>query len=191
MSKERVQIRDTSGEGVTLSATVKESHRYAMDNTQHAVEKGSPISDNSRRRLAVVSLEGLVSDLPGGGETVSGEPSQDAVLFFIGLRNNPRVVELVTPRIVYDAVKLGNCEIPRKNSDGKAARFNIEFIEHEEVNLTKVVVQVKLGQKAKKGRQENKFSLPAPVQSAGVIIYDKLKGAGGVAGYLGGWLGRK
>lgn len=177
---ERVRIQDTDGNGVTLTATVREQPDLVVDITQHAIESGANIIDHARPKLATLALEGIVSDLNDGEGA-----AQAAVLFFLGLQQSPRAVEISTPRIVYDSMLMAKCGLPRRKEDGRAARFVLDFTELKVVNVRRTVVQVTLAKPAKKGPQQGKVVLPEPNLGGGLKRLSDA-GGGGVTGILTG-----
>lgn len=177
---ERVRIQDTTGTGVTLTATVRDNADFVVDVTQHAVESGANIIDHARPKLATLQLEGLVSDLNDGDGA-----AQTALLFFMGLWTSPRVVEISSPRIAYDAMLMTKLAVPRRKEDGRAARFILDFTEYKVVNVRRTVVQVVLAKPAKKGPQQGKIVLPAPNLGGGLKHLSDA-GGGGITGILTG-----
>jgi hypothetical protein len=152
MSGQRVTVYDTQGNGVEFTATVKESGRFAVDITEHPAETGAIFTDHARPKLPVLTLEAVVSDINGNVDNAASA----ALEFFLGLHSNPRPVEVVTPRLVYEVMAMQNLEVPRKKEDGRAQRFSVEFKKYETVSTLKRVVQIKLARPEKKGRQEKK-----------------------------------
>lgn len=178
---ERVVVRDVQARvEVSLTATVKDSSRYTVDATQHAVEVGANIIDHARPKLITLALEGVVSDLTDG----AGK-AQEAVGFFVSLQQSPRVVEITTPRVVYEQMLMTSLEMPRKASDGGAARFVVEFLEYKVVSTRREVVKVTLAKPAKKGLQQNKIVLPT-ANEGGTLKRLQDKGGGGFTGVFTG-----
>ena len=154
---QRVTIRDANGDGVTLTATVKDVPTYEVDITQHAVESGANVLDHARPKLIKLAMEGVVSDLSDGEGA-----AEDAMYFFIGLRDSPRPVEIIGPYIGYSSMLMAKLEMPRKKEDGGARRFVLEFLEYKVANIKRTTVEVRLDKRAKKGTQPKSVRMPEP-----------------------------
>lgn len=171
---ERVTITDTNGDGVSFAATVKDQPSLLVDVTEHAVEQGANVVDHARRKLITLSLEGIVSDLNDGQGT-----AQAALAFFIGLHDNPRVVEIVTPRSIFGSMIMTSCDLPRRKEDGRAARFALSFKEYRVVSLRRQVVKVHLSAPDQKGPQQGKVVIPPP-NTGGTLKNLKDQGNGSI-----------
>ena len=161
MTYQRVEIHDSTGGLVIFTATVKEVGKFQVAVAEHPVERGANVLDHARPQLAQLTLEGIVSDVGLG----DADTAQAALTYLLGLYKSPRVVEIVTGRVLYEAMLMTSLEVPKKREDGKAQRFVCEFKEYRTARTKLTRVSVKLGKKQKRGPQEPGLVFPEPLQS--------------------------
>lgn len=134
---------------LVLDASVTESHTGEVEVTEHPVEQGANIADHARPKPDSVTIEGIVSNTPlshaqatriteSQGVTFETTSLADAIAGQAGnaesalatlrdLKDNPRLVTIVTALHTYDSMILISLSVPRDARSGDALRFTATF----------------------------------------------------------------
>jgi hypothetical protein len=125
-------------DGFEIDAELSGEHGFESEVTDHPVEQGADISDHVRPKPVVVTVEGVVSDTPVGpiadrrgdvneNGVLVNSPSQDALAWFLRLRDERQPVAIETSLRRFDSMILQSLSIPTDARTGKALRFRATF----------------------------------------------------------------
>ncbi len=120
-------------DGYPVDLFVTEEHAFEADVTEHPVERGGVVTDNTRLKPPTLSLEGVVSDSPLGtvatdpSRTGSSLPSEDALAKLMQIRDAREPVVITTALRRYENMGLVSLSIPKSAGTGKALRFKASF----------------------------------------------------------------
>lgn len=118
-------------DGFLIDAEITSDHVFENDVTDHPVEVGADITDNSRARPVLLTLEGVVSDTPLGAAAVERTgvtlPSADALARLTGIRNAREPISIATSLQRYDNMLMQRLSITKNADTGRALRFVAEF----------------------------------------------------------------
>lgn len=145
------------GPTMLLDALVRESHDRQAEVTEFPVETGANISDNIRNRPREVSIDGFISNnpvrflggipktlirgTPGADDSVVGPNLNLIALAFAELErlyDARELIEVATPRRLYQNMAITRLNIPKDRSTGAALRFSVSFREVERVETRTV-----------------------------------------------------
>jgi hypothetical protein len=114
-----------------IDCVVQETHALESEITEFPRESGGNVSDNIRPKPVVVTMECIVSDTPldpvirfrKDGQV----PTDDAYALLKSIRQDRRVVEIVTSLDTYANMGLETLSIPRASGRGDELRFTATF----------------------------------------------------------------
>ena len=106
--------------GYLIDAAVTVEHSFDSETTDHPVEQGADVTDNTRPKPVMITLECIVSDTPIGaaatarstGVQASAVPSVDIYNRLLAIRNAREPVTVSTDLDVFDDMVLQSLSIP-------------------------------------------------------------------------------
>lgn len=163
--------------GYAIDCVITETHERESDVTAFAVEEGSDVNDNVKRKSKTLSMEGIVSDTPVGEIAIERDATQGPgvmasdvamiVLEDFWESGEPIVVE--TKRKTYQSMVLSKFTITVDKDTGRALKFSGSFTEmrirKNERTIVLVRPDVRVQKKAKLGNQ--------PINYAGGVAFEK------------------
>jgi hypothetical protein len=174
------------GDGTTyleIDVCIKEKHKFPVDVTDHAVERGIAISDHARPKPEEITLEGMVTNNPTTTGTTPRR-ADTARQFFHGLHDHPRLVSVIMPSWKYTDMILTELEEERDAKTGDVFMINATFKHVRQVTnqvTTVATKQPKTKPKTTNGAQTT-FTPPAPKgTTAGITKFKTLTGSGGTS----------
>lgn len=118
-------------QGFDIDASLRETHAFDSEVTEHPVEAGADIADHVRARPIIVQIEGVVSNTPIG-ELVANRragsiPTDDAFKWLMDIRDAREPVSIITALKNYDNMVLESLNVPLDSRTGDALRFTASF----------------------------------------------------------------
>jgi hypothetical protein len=172
-------------DSLVLDASITESHVGEVEVTEHPVEKGAAISDHSRPRPDLLTIEGLVSNTPlnltqaqragaaqGTEQAIQGQPGYAEAAYAIlrDLRETGKLITVVTALRTYDNMVMVQLTVPRSAKTGEALRFTAQFkqvrVVQNKVTTITVAKEPKARGKTSTGKQVGKPTEEAKDKSA-------------------------
>jgi hypothetical protein len=161
---------------LTLDAVEKETHHSSAEATDSPVEEGVAITDHVRPKPDEVMIEGWVTNTPipppGSSSLFLPGLAENAYADLLDLKDNPRLVTVVTSLRTYEDVVLIDLQVPRDAKTGEALHFTAQFkqiriITNETIIVTRSEPKTKqLTDLSKKGATNT----PAAVDKKGLAI---------------------
>lgn len=110
----------TTIDGYLIDAAVTLEHSFDSETTDHPVEKGADVTDNTRPKPIMLTMECIVSDTPIGttadvrnsGPTASAVPSVDIYQRLLAIRAARNPVTVATDLDTFDNMVLQTLSIP-------------------------------------------------------------------------------
>jgi hypothetical protein len=162
--------------GYPIDVALSEEHKRSADVTEHAVEKGSDLSDNIRVKQREITIEGVVTDTPIGAialdptrQNVDGMISQDAYRQLEALFDSGDTFTLICARGKFENMAFVDLSEPiDKDHPIKGLYFTGTFRQIRTATLNRITVRVAIpiaGGKADLGNKltsdwKEKFQVP-------------------------------
>jgi hypothetical protein len=189
-------IQDNLGAraGITVDATINESHRYTAEITDNPIESGGETTDHVHLNPFELDIEGIISDSPIGYGVVSnfknvinnlGKPfgrtprSIEACDELLALYRNRLPFTVVTSLKKYSNMIISNIEFPRNAQTGNAIIFRATFRQIQIVNTQEVEYEVEKEVKNRSAKIKNKGTVST--KSANQINNGSNSSIGGAA----------
>lgn len=169
---------------LVVDCSVKEEHTAEVEVTDHAVERGSAITDHARPKPEELTLEGIVSNTPLSSFQVTRAVTQDGVTLqttaqsnnargmpgaaelaytqLRSLRDTAKLVTIVTQLRTYDNMAMTSLKVPREDKIGDVLKFEAKFKQVRIVTNAVTVVATKVN----KTKPPQNVGPSAPVQPA-------------------------
>ncbi len=121
-------ITTADGKKLAFDAATDIRHSFPSKVTSYPVEDKSTISDHVVNENAKFSVSGVFSDATLGIPSVPNQYKQSEVYqLLLKMRDDRKVVSLLTPVDVYSDLIVTNISIPRTTGQGSALFIDIEF----------------------------------------------------------------
>ncbi len=149
---------ETIGIGdLVIDCAVTEGHSFRSEISSFPTEDGSEVTDHVRVLPDMVTLEGLVSDTPLGGDLVtrreiaSDLPSVDILAELKLIREKREPVTITTSLGVYTNMVMTGLDVPRDAATGESLKFTAIFQQIIVVTLKRTVTVTEPRSKKKRG----------------------------------------
>jgi len=193
-------------DSITFDGTVRESYELDTDITDHPVEKGANVTDHSRPKPDMLTIDALFTDTPlsteqntraveSGGFTFqtndtdvfSGAGTAEASFQkLVALRNAGKVFTVTTVSRTYDNMMIQKITAPRDSKTGEGVTFTLVLKRIRQVTNKLVTVNTALPKgkgKKKLGAQPSTEAKPETKKKARTsILYDGAESLGDAFG---------
>lgn len=125
---------------VVLDASIREQHGMRVDVTSNPVERGSPISDHRRLQPRSLTVEGVITNAPSGGQEIDPGRAAAAYEALKDLARSSELVTVITNLETYENMTLTDLAVP-KDAPRDDLRFTATFTEIRIVENAQVLVK--------------------------------------------------
>lgn len=127
---------------LALDCAISETHEAENQVTEHPVEQGSDVTDNSRPKPRTLKLDGFISGVPLGNPADPGDPffgagqtyapgqggrAKAAFDLLNSLRDNSTIFDVVTELHEYPNMTIRHLTFPREAVTGDSLRFTADL----------------------------------------------------------------
>lgn len=190
-----IQIDD-----IVIDIASSEDHQFDNEVTDHPVETGSNVADNTIAKPLVIVIDGLVSDFPltgggltgtsqpAGGATQSPTPSQYALQKLLALHASRQPITVIDSLGTWPSMVLEKLSVPRTAKTGYALQFRASFKQIVTTTNERTVVPVSLPRAAAKSNLGHKIAAspsapPAATEDNRTALHKLLSSGSNYVGY--------
>jgi hypothetical protein len=135
-----------------VDVSIKETHKSAVDVTDHAVEQGIAVSDHARPKPEEITIDGMITNAPttaGAGVpyqllgTTPSAPADVARQFMRDLHDHPRILSVITESWTYTDMVMTELNEERESKIGDVFQFSATFKHVRQVTNSVTTVATK------------------------------------------------